>query len=108
MIHEILQRGSAGALTADEISRFMNMSIREVTRQIERERRTGNPICASVTTPHGYYLADNAEELLHYVRRLRHRERELRKTRRALTRLFTRLYGEKTELQEENAREREE
>ena len=56
----------------------------ESPRQIERERRSGQPICAAVAgNNRGYYLASNPAELQQYISALDRRLREIRRTRDA-------------------------
>lgn len=57
---------------------------RELSKQIERERRSGQPICAVVAgESRGYYLAADSDELSRYIRSLDRRIREVRRTREA-------------------------
>lgn len=81
MITEILATGAENARTGKEICKVLNLTSRELTQRIERERRTGSPICASVTKPYGYYLAANQGEMQAYCRSLHHRAGEIFKTR---------------------------
>lgn len=54
--------------------------VRTVTQIIENERKSGAPICASVTKPCGYYLAESKEEFERYVQALERRSGEICKT----------------------------
>ena len=57
---------------------------RALSKQIERERRSGQPICAAVAgNNRGYYLASNPDELQQYIRALDRLLREIRRTRDA-------------------------
>jgi len=80
MIYEILGEGLERAKTARELQDLLGMTRREVTRQVERERRDGIPICASVADPRGYYLAATPEEMESYCSRLEHRLKEVGRT----------------------------
>ena len=85
MIHEHLGTGATNAKTSKQLAIELNVSIRSVMEQIERERRQGFPICASKEPPHyGYYLAKNVDELSNYCNKLAMREREINITRWAL------------------------
>lgn len=89
MIAEILDSGKNNATTGKTLASYFNCDIRTVTEQIERERREGQPICASADNGNsGYYLAANAEELQDYCNRLHHRAAELYKTRQALLKVL--------------------
>ena len=91
MIHELLTAGKANARTGRELAIVLNCDIREITAQIERERRAGQPICASMAEPPGYYLAATADELERYCNAIHKRAGELYKTRRALTKVLKRI-----------------
>ena len=61
-ISNYLGVGRLNATTAGFIAAFLGWTAREVTQQIEKERREGAPICASCSAPHGYYLAGMSQE----------------------------------------------
>ncbi len=84
MIFEILVNGPENAITGKQIAEIFGIDVRDVTQIVERERREGKPICASVHEPRGYYLASNRAEMEDYCRTLRKRGGELFKTYRAL------------------------
>ena len=83
MIFEYLGRGRAAAKTGKELCSLLDLSPRELTAAIERERREGHPICAATDTPYGYYLAADMEEMEMYCKSLAHRIAELCKTKAA-------------------------
>ena len=84
MINGILLEGEENATTAKELCKLLGMKHRELTQQIERERREGQPICASCnSTRPGYYLAQDKEQMQDYCGRLLHRMREIAATMRA-------------------------
>ena len=62
MIFEILSEGAENARTGKEICKLLNITARDLTAAIERERRAGKPICASTGSNPGYFLAANQEE----------------------------------------------
>ena len=85
MIHELLNTGKRHTTTGRTLANATGITIRQVTQQIERERRQGKPICASSDPENpGYYLAENEKELQEYCDRLKGRAIELFKTRQAL------------------------
>ena len=89
MIHEVLAEGADNPRTGRELATLLQCDIRQVTIQIERERREGWPICANSSgEAAGYYLAANAEELEIYCNRIHRRASELYKTRRALLKVL--------------------
>ena len=83
MIFEVLGRGRAAAKTGRELCGLLDLSPRELTAAIERERREGHPICAATDNPYGYYLAANMGEMESYCKSLSHRIAELCKTKAA-------------------------
>ena len=84
MIHELLAEGAENARPGKELAGLLKISMRELTRTIEAERRAGKPICATVTPPNaGYFLAANRDEMQQYCDSLQHRAGELHKTRKA-------------------------
>lgn len=93
MIHELLTEGEANTITGKELADYFKCDIREITAQIERERRDGHPICASPAG--GYFLPANAGELEKYCTRVHHRAAQLYKTRRALLNVLQQMLEQK-------------
>lgn len=83
MIFEILTTGAENAKTGKDICSLLNITARDLTAAIERERRAGKPICASTGSNPGYFLAANQREMQHYCNSLMHRAGEIHKTRNA-------------------------
>lgn len=83
MICEILLKGEQNAQTGREICTLLNISMRDLTAAVERERRDGQPICASTGSNPGYYLAADREEMQRYCNSLMRRAGEIHKTRKA-------------------------
>lgn len=83
MIYEILSEGAENARTGKEICKALNITARDLTLAIERERRAGKPICASTGSTPGYFLAANREEMQRFCNSLYHRAGEIHKTRNA-------------------------
>lgn len=83
MICEVLHEGAENAQTGKELCKLLNITARELTAAIERERRAGIPICASTGSTPGYYIAATQEEMQRYCNSLLHRAGEIHKTRRA-------------------------
>ena len=90
MIAELLQIGRENAQSGREIANMLECSIRDISEQVERERRQGVPICAATGDKPGYYLASSNEELEQYCDKLRKRAIEIFKTRQALVDSLTR------------------
>ena len=83
-VSDFLLTGAENALDARTLAALMKIDRRTVTQRIERERRSGMPICAAVDgVNRGYYLAADADELARYVRALDRRISEVKKTRDA-------------------------
>jgi hypothetical protein len=83
-------------MTAQEIATLKGLSDnRVVTKQIERERSAGCPICATVCGPlRGYFLPQTVEELDGYVKSLRRRVRSVQKTEAALEKTLRAMSGQ--------------
>lgn len=77
--------GASNAISGKELATTLGFKDRRaLSKQIERERRSGQPICAAVAgNSRGYYLASNPDELQRYIRALDRRLREVRRTRDA-------------------------
>lgn len=91
MIHELLSAGRENAIPGRDLAEIMKCDIREITSQIEKERRDGHPICAASGENPGYYLAADAEELENYCERLKGRAVELFKTRQSLVNILAQI-----------------
>lgn len=84
MIFEFLSEGAENARTGKDICKMLNITARDLTAAIERERRQGKPICASTDPKNpGYFLAANQAEMQRYCNSLYHRAGEIHATRRA-------------------------
>lgn len=91
MIYELLAAGRENARTGRDLAAHFNCNIRDITEQIERERRDGQPICAATGENPGYFLAANANELETYCRKLEKRAAEVQKTRQALVNVLQQI-----------------
>ena len=91
MVFEILTEGAENARTGKEICGILNITMRELTAIVERERRAGAPICANTGDPPGYFLAANKEEMQRYCNSLLKRAGEIHKTRRACMKTIDKL-----------------
>lgn len=84
-LSELLLTGRANAVPGRDLVRLLGLhDLRELTQIIEKERRAGEPICASVSAPHGYYIADSPDELRRYLHSLQRRKGEIGRTLAAL------------------------
>ena len=95
MIYELLGQGRENARTGRELAQVLGCNLRDITEQIEKERRAGFPICAATGEVPGYYLAADVEELETYCERLKGRAIELFKTRQALVRALKQLQAQR-------------
>lgn len=94
MIFEVLSEGAENAQTGKDLCVLLNLTARDLTAAVEKERRQGKPICASTGPNPGYYLAATQDEMRRYCDSLQHREREIRKTRNACRKTIDRLPAE--------------
>lgn len=82
-ISDFLSKGKENAVTAKELCNILDIKERDLTQAIERERRQGQPICASCGKVPGYFLAANKAEMQEYCDSLYRRAGEIHKTRKA-------------------------
>ena len=94
-VSDILPRGAANAVDGQTLAAAMGFkSVCELSKQVERERRAGQPICASVSGEcRGYFMGD-PNELWLYLRSLDCRLREVRRTRDACENTLRRMTGQ--------------
>lgn len=83
IIAEILYTGRENVQTGKSLCALLNLKMRELTQEIEQERRDGQPICASTGGNPGYFLAANKGEMQRYCKSLLRRAGEIHKTRKA-------------------------
>lgn len=81
-VSELLNRGRENAVPLRHLKKLLEVDERTVRLMIERERRSGTPICADNLT--GYYLPANEAEKAAFVRSMRHRAGEIMKTAKAI------------------------
>lgn len=81
-VSDFLSHGRENAVPLRHLTKVMDTDERTVRLMIERERRSGTPICADCST--GYYLPATEEEKTACVRSMRHRAGEIMKTARAI------------------------
>jgi len=81
-VSDVLSSGH-DAITGSELIKLLGLErLRDLTMLIERERRQGSAICASVSTQRpGYYLADSPDELEAYIQSLNRRIKNIEITR---------------------------
>ena len=84
-IASVLLYGCRNAMTAREIARIAGISTRQVTERIRQERAKGAPILSD--TLHGFWLAEDAEEVRRCAAALHSRAGEIHRTARALDRI---------------------
>ena len=95
-VADVLPVGAEHAVSAKTLAAVLGLKdVRAVSKQVERERRRGTPICASVSgDSRGYFLASSPDELSAYLRALDHRLREVRRTRDACGDTLRRMTGQ--------------
>jgi len=88
-----LETGRENAKRGKDLCRILRISHRDLMAAIEKERREGQPICASTGRNPGYFLAANKEEMKAYCDSLLRRGGELFKTRKACIKTIDKLPG---------------
>lgn len=81
-IADYLSHGQENAIPRRELERLTGVDGRTVRLMIERERRSGTPICADNLS--GYYLPATEDERAACVRSMRHRAGKIMRTARAI------------------------
>lgn len=96
MIHEFLGHGRGNAIPGRDLVAILQLKDgRELTKLIEKERRCGEPICATTNSENpGYFLAEDTEELEQYIRSLDRRLKNVRTTREACQDTLIRMTGQ--------------
>lgn len=92
----LLQEGAENAITGADLQRILGLSDgRTITQLVERERRSGIPICASCDAKSpGYFLPRNPAELTMYTKSLRGRVRNVTRTLDAMERALDEWTGQ--------------
>ena len=91
MIAEVLS-DSTRKTSMEELCIMFGMTDRAIRLQIARERRAGQPICASSAYgDSGYFLGDTPEEIDRQVRSLGSRIKELQAVQRAMRKTAQKL-----------------
>ena len=89
---DFLLTGAENALDSRTLAAMMKVDRRTVTQRIERERRSGMPICAAVTGRNrGYFLPASPAELEQYVSSLNRRVKEVSLTLNACTKTLKKM-----------------
>ena len=83
-VSDLLNRGRENAVPLRHLKKLLEVDGRTARLMIERERRSGTPICADCST--GYYLPATVEEKAACVRSMLHRSEEIRRTAEAIER----------------------
>lgn len=91
---DYIPHGHLNAITAAQLGEALSMSHRDVTTRIQAHRKQGAPICASCCEPYGYFVAEKPEELVHYLKSLDGRLREIRNTRDAMADALCKMTGQ--------------
>lgn len=96
LVSACLGIGAENAVPGHDLVQLLGLrDLRTLTQLIERERRGGSPICASVSgTSRGYFLAADPSELARYVKSLDRRLRAVGETRHRLGDALDRMTGQ--------------
>ena len=65
LVYDVLNHGKENAISTQLLVRVFGCSVRELQKEIERERQMGFLICSS--TRAGYWIGDTVEELAEFV-----------------------------------------
>ncbi len=95
-VSSLLMTGEANAVPGKELAALLGVKdAREVSKLVDRDRRAGVPICASVSgEDRGYYLAATTAELERYLHSLDRRLKNIRLTREAVQSTLDQMTGQ--------------
>ena len=83
-IEDFILEGPDNAIRTKELAKRTGLSPRDVLQAVQIRRRAGVPILSRKDAHGGLYLAEDAEQLMTYCRRLAQEEAALRQTRKAM------------------------
>ena len=69
-LHSYLPKGRKNAVTIESLKRSTGFSRRVITDCMQYLRKEGIPVCSCNSQPGGYFIADNINDLLQYIKRL--------------------------------------
>lgn len=90
-VNGLLHTGEESAVTARDLAKITGRSVREITAQIARERQAGAVILSSGK---GYFLPANNEEILHFVRAMDSRARNIYLATRSAKAMLAKVPGQ--------------
>lgn len=90
-VNSLLNRGEENAVTARDLAAITGHSVREITAQIARERQAGAVILSSNK---GYFLPSNTQELLHFVRTMDSRAKQIFLAARSAKAMLAKVPGQ--------------
>ena len=93
MIYELLDWGAENALSRRDLAAITGLTDREVRRLVARERKRGLPIVTN-TDRGGFYLPESPEELVRFIRSMRHRAMETVAAANAMERTLLEALGQ--------------
>lgn len=74
MVQEVLAAGAENAITAQELCDRLGFdSVRELQKEIARERAAGAVILSSSDAPGGYYTPSSSQEVKRFIKTLENR-----------------------------------
>lgn len=93
-LQEFLPRSRAAAMTATELAKAMGAEKRQITKEIQRLRLAGVPVCAASGDALGYWISEDPAEVVRYCKNLDGRLRNIRLTREAIESALTGMTGQ--------------
>ena len=66
LVYDVLNHGKENSIPTQDLVRLFDCSVREIQKEIERERLMGYLICSSTTS--GYWIGDTIDELSEFVK----------------------------------------
>jgi len=74
LVMEVLRPGKENAISAQDLCTYLKFdNVRDLQREIARERKAGAVILSATQEPGGYYLPGNDREVRQFIRTLENR-----------------------------------
>lgn len=107
-LQALLPKGRMNAVTAADLAALTGLDPRQATREIQRMRLRGVPVCASSGENPGYWISNDSKEVAQYCKTLDRRLKNIRATREAVGNALAKMTGQLDFLNAEVEHEQEE
>ncbi|MDO4284099.1 MAG: hypothetical protein Q4C60_02075 [Eubacteriales bacterium] len=94
MVRELLGRGREQAVSKAYLMRRLDVTERDLVKQIETERKAGVVICSTSARGGGYYLPKNRQEVKEFIDSMERRGRNIFASITAAKKLLAAMDGQ--------------